>query len=649
MGRYLDIAKDALRQVGVDEKQTATFPPLASIERALFDDLDVPEAKPPFHIPAQLITSADELNNWVRRHLRDAPDLLTVDIETTGLNFAKDRICGIAINAVGENVYIAFGHDNEQGLDLATTAATLNPLLSSSIPKLCHHATFDIPFLLIQRFDIAPPYYDTRLIGREIHARELRSYGLKELACDHIHPNSDFWDEHLRTKLKSRFRSARKDNLWRLSSSEVFAYACADVYLTRRLFDVFRKKVNEAALCKPYLTLERQVVEVMASISRFGFAVDESKLISSLASRMAMLIDLDRKLDEHFGQPSVSYTSPKQVLNLVKGRGHAPVHPKTGKDSVCVDALVALKTDDDAVVTLIQRKRVENQVKQLSGFPSHVVDGRIHPHLTISAQLGERFSCTDPSLYTGKKHADANEVTLRHFVTPDDGCLLAFFDFSASHFRILAHLCGDEPMINIFKSGRDFHRSVASMMFGIPYSDVSKEERDRAKPIGFSVIYGMGSRSLAEGLRVNVTEAARMKAKFLNEVFPKLGQYLQMTCRATESRGYVLSGIYGVRISVPKDQAYKGVNYQIQATEAEILKRSLVRLHQFLSLRKSRVALPMHDEIIVQVNLEEMQLIPEIKAMIEDHGLRAPIACDVAIARTRWAEKEAFTMEMAES
>jgi DNA polymerase-1 len=643
MGSYVDIAKEALRQFqeGVSAETTEiddskALPPFLT----LYSDPVPSESNEPFRIPSLLISSRDALGAWVERYRNSVASMITIDIETTGLNFAKDRIAGIALNICNENVYVAFGHNNEHELDLDTATALLNPLFSSSRPKLCHHATFDVPFLLRQGFDVAPPFYDTRLIAREIHARAVKSYKLKDLACEHIHPNCNFWNNQLESKLKSRFGSTKKDNLWRLPSSDVFGYACADVYLTRRLFDIFRGKVQQSAFCMSYLTLERQVTKVIASIIRNGFRVDEQKLHESLEARRKDIIVVDAKLDELFGPSKPSYTSPKQVLTFLQELGFNPINPDTGKSSVCADALRGLKTDAPEISTLLHRRKIENQLKQLSGIPAHISQDRIHPHMTISAQLGERFNCTSPSLYTGKKHADFDELTLRHFITPDTGYSLVFFDFSASHFRILAHLSGDETMISIFRNGQDFHRAAASMIFDTPYDSVTKEQRDNAKPIGFSVIYGMGSRSLAESLNIEIKEAVKLKSQFLNKVFPKVGEYLHSIHHAVESRGYVLSGIHGIRVTVPKDQAYKGINYQIQVTEAEMLKRSLVDLHQFLALHKSKIGLPVHDEIIVQVHDDESHLIPKIKEIIEHHELRVPIVCDVAIAKSCWAEKD---------
>ena len=644
LGKYSDIAKQFLNGLedsdGVAKNATDNTA-AAPIQGMLFDDRGDIEP-PPFLIPTTLIRNPTDLAAWVVEQLVKPPAMLTVDIETTGINFATDRIVGVAINNGTENVYVAFGHENEFGLTRDQAREHLAPLFQTGVPKLAHHATFDIPFLLMEGFAIQGPYYDTRLIAREYHVREHRLYGLKDLACVHVHPRANYWDEQLDRLLKLRFRSPNKKNLWRLPSVEVCKYASADVFLTRKLFDLMKEKASATKEARDYLTLEREVTAVVIAMVCRGFRVDESKLKESLKQLVANIGVLDKELDSSFGRPETNYNSPLQVLPLVKCQGYSPIHPKTRKESVCYDALVNLNADTSvAIQSLIRRRHLENQVKQVAGLPAYIKNGRIHTHLSISAQVGERFSSTGPSLYTGKKVHAPDEVTLRHFIVPDDGYSLVFFDFSASHFRILAHLCSDEGMIEIFKSGRDFHQSVAAMLFGVEYASVTKELRNRAKPLGFGILYGMGDRTLAHNLRCDVAEAKKLRSK-LYEVFPRLPAYLKQIYNAAVRNGYVLSGINGIRIAIPRDKAFVGINYQIQCTEAEIIKRTLVKLHWLLAQTKSRVALPVHDEILCEVHRDEHDLIREIRAIIEDQGLKVPIACDVSISATRWALKSPY-------
>jgi DNA polymerase I-like protein with 3'-5' exonuclease and polymerase domains len=114
--------------------------------------------------------------------------------------------------------------------------------------------------------------------------------------------------------------------------------------------------------------------------------------------------------------------------------------------------------------------------------------------------------------------------------------------------------------------------------------------------------------------------------------------------RQVERNGYVLTGLYGVRVAVKRDFAYNGLNYQIQATEAEMMKNTLVKLDAFLKDRQSKIALPFHDEIILHLHNDEENLIPAIKAIVEDHKLRVPMLSEVKIARTSWAEKMNYVL-----
>ncbi|MEK6704619.1 MAG: DNA polymerase [Bdellovibrionota bacterium] len=647
MGKYLDIA-DSITQKSQGGTSTVVPEPLFSpvgteITIKNTEAATVPDSGPQFRVNATLIQSIEQLHSWVSEIMSGAaPNVITIDSETTGLSFASDRICGIAIEVSGSAIYVPIGHEDERSnLPVNLVRSALSPLFMSDIPKLFHNATFDLPFLELGGFRVKGPYIDTRLMAKEIHRRELRSYGLKDLSCHHIHPRSNYWDEELDRLLKSKFRYGKKENLWRLHPSEVYSYATADVVLTRKLFDLFQKRISVSPISSEYIGLENQTIAVVTDLVSTGLKINEAELRLKISEMELKIAELSRDLDKELNVISVNYNSRQQVLPILKQRGITPINPENAKESICLDALEALDDEGSkSIQLLIEQVKIRNQLKQISGVTDLIRNGRVHSQITISAQLGERFSSTNPSLYTGKKKPEPGEVTSRHFIEPDDGYSLVFFDYSASHFRILAHLCGDEKMISIFQSGQDFHKGVASLMFGKQYEDVSKEERDRAKPIGFSVIYGAGYNSLSRNLKIPPSEAKRLKNQFLHKIFPKLGRYLDEVYRAVTIQGYVPSGLHGVKISVPKDHAYKGINYQIQVTEAEMLKRSLVSAHSLLQPFKSRVALPFHDEIVFQIHTDEFYLIPKIKAIIEDHALRVPIVCDVEVATRCWAEKE---------
>ena len=181
MGNYLKLAKEifAKHQPSFFDVQSVTAP----TDMAVVNGAD---NQAPIQIPSELITTAERLATWISKQLAN-DDRITIDLETSGLTFAKDFIYGIAINCGNKNVYVALRSENQCHIPLPEAKRILNPLFNSDRPKIFHNATFDLPFLMIHGFQVSGPFYDTRLIAREFHGREQRSYALKELACHHVH------------------------------------------------------------------------------------------------------------------------------------------------------------------------------------------------------------------------------------------------------------------------------------------------------------------------------------------------------------------------------------------------------------------------------------------------------------------------------
>jgi len=636
MGKYLELLNSKLdRQMTFIELQDAnsTKPLPSAAEQASVD-------KAPFEFHSRLINTTHDLRVFVEEAMTTIGPIY-VDIETSGLCFGRDHICGIAILADETPVYVSIGHETGENIAPELAAKLLKPLFESDRRKIGHNFTFDVLHLHLTGFLLLAPLSDTRLIARELHNRELHDYSLKSLACEYIHPNCDYWEKQLESKLKSQFRSTSKENLWRLSAKDVYRYACADVVLTKKLYEIFTQLISSKKSVE-YLKNESRLIPIVAKIAATGFAIDQASLLEYLTTFRGKIEAIDKTLNRLLEAKDINYNSTKQVLPLLQRLNIIPINPKTNKPSICVDALELVNPKSEVIELLLERKRLENQQKMLSSVPSSISDGRIRTQLTISAQQGERFSSTGPSLYTGKKCSDPGEVTLRNFIVPDSDHFFGFFDFSSSHFRILAHLCADENMANLFHRGLDFHKNTAAQLFNKPYDSITPNERDRAKPLGFSVIYGMGDVGLAQKLNVKVSEAKEMKQNFLHKIYPKLGPYLREVYRQVDRNGYVLSGIYGVRVAVKREFAYNGLNYQIQATEAEMMKNTLVRLDAFLGDKRSKIALPFHDEVILHLHNEEEHLIPQIKSIVEDHKLRVPMLSEVKIARTSWAEKMSY-------
>lgn len=595
--------------------------------------------EPPFEFRARLLTKRAELTTFVDEALSSKHPLY-LDVKVSAGSFVHSTIFGIALVSGDDIAYLPLAHHKGPQLDLEEVREPLSRLLASDIRKVIHDATFQLPPLAMAGFEIHGAISDTRLIGRELHLRRPQHYDLKTLSNEHIHPRSEYWDVQQLLILKNKTGSQNPRELWRLSAEEIFRPACADAVLTQKLHKQFGTLITDKKSIH-YLQNESAVIPVITEISANGMDVDIEKLEKHLGRFNDELTAIDRELDRLIGAKAVNYNSAKQVLPILARMGLTAVNPRNGKPSICLEALERLPQDLPIIQKLVARKKIENQLVQIAPLKDSIGrDNRVHTHITISAQQGERFSSVNPSLYTGKKDPDPGEMTLRDFIVPGKDHLLGFFDFSSSHFRILAHLCADENMMKLFREEKDFHTNTAAQLLGVPYDQVTKDQRARIKPLGFGIIYGMGDAGVARKLKLSLEEARVMKNDFLFKVYPKLGPYIMKTNRHVKDHGYVQSGLYGVKLAVNQEYAFNGLNYQIQATEAEMMKNTLITLASFLKNRPSRIALPFHDEIIVCIHQSEENIIPEIKAIVENRGLRVPMRSEVKISHDSWAANE---------
>lgn len=594
---------------------------------------------PPFEFSARLLTTEQELANFVDQALT-AKKPLYLDVKSSEASFVHGTVFAVVLLTTEEAAYVPLAHKKGPNIEPAVAQQHLGRLLNSDLRKVIHDATFHLPPLTMAGFQVSSPISDTRLIGRELHMRRPEYYNLKALSAQHIHPRAEYWDLQLLLTLRAKVGTQNLRDLWQLSAEEIFHAASADAALTQKLHKHFGAQITDKKSVH-YLQNESALIPVIVDITTNGMDVDIEKLEKHLGRFNEELKVIDLELDRLIGAKGVNYNSAKQVLPVLARMGLTAVNPRNGKPSICLEALERLPQDLPVVSKLLERKKIENQLVQIAPLKDSIgSDHRVHTHITISAQQGERFSSVNPSLYTGKKEPEPGELTLREFIIPGKDHLFGFFDFSSSHFRILAHLCEDENMAKLFREGKDFHTNTAAQLYGKPYDKITKEERARIKPLGFGIIYGMGDAGVARNLKLSLEEARVMKNDFLFKVYPKLGPYIIKTNRFVKDQGYIYSGLYGVKLAVNQEYAFNGLNYQIQATEAEMMKNTLITLAGFLKDRRSRIALPFHDEIIVCIHQSEESLIPDIRGIVENRGLRVPMKSDFKISRNTWGSHD---------
>ena len=591
----------------------------------------------PFALNASLATDCSHVGEWIDVLIAKGINEVAIDIETTGLNVGIDQICGIALAHEDSSLYIPLAHAGAQNILFADIKSALTKVTQGNLVKLFHNATFDVPFLMKLGLEFEGDIFDTRLLLRSYTDRSLQSYKLKELATDYIHPKSDVWERELVNTLKSKFGSTSKGSLHKLLPSEAKDYACADVVLTLRLYREImgRKNIRESNVV--YLSKESEVAKVISTIVERGFAINEKYKRQIVSSLKKDVDELEPKIFDNL-RKELNLNSNQQLLDALSAVGCEPRN-KDGKPTVAVASLKMIENPPEVVGQLIHRSDKISKLRSISSIDDFLVEGRIFPSIMVSAQLGERFSCTKPSLYTGGKN---ESVSLRSIIAPETSFFFMSADFKSSHFRLFAHLSGDPEMIRIFNERQDFHKASASLLFEKPYEEVTTEERSQAKVIGLSIFYGMGIKRLADSLGTKEKKAQELKNKFLYEKFSIAGQFIKQTNFEAKRDGHITTGLWHQKIAIPKDQNFKSINYLIQGTESELLKEVLIDLENFLAPHLSFIALPFHDEVLFQIHKLEENLIPSIVSVIEKNRLSVPVESDVKTSKGSWAELEPY-------
>ena len=239
---------------------------------------------------------------------------------------------------------------------------------------------------------------------------------------------------------------------------------------------------------------------------------------------------------------------------------------------------------------------------------------------------------------------DTNQVAIRRLFVPREGYRLVSFDYSQMEVRVfLSYLHNEEVDALLAREDVDFHGEAAKIAFNVEEaSSEYKFYRQMAKNITFGVIYGIGKARLANQLNVSEKEAFQYKKRYFAGISGSKS-FIDKVSRTVATRGWVKNR-YGRKYVIPEDLAYKGVNYLVQGTSADILNERIIKTHEYLKTKQSRILLQVHDEIICEIPNEEIREVPhEIQRLLEENSLGIPLKVDVEVCDPSWATKKYLT------
>lgn len=500
--------------------------------------------------------------------------------------------------------------------------------------RLCGHSLSADAYMLIKHgLDTFDAAYDSEIAEYMIDPSK-SSYDIKVLALEklrfEIMSDKEFAKEAGQIDLlgenNGRFADRGLDLLW----------------VSRELAEAQKPVLDEHGLTDIYENLELPLVEVLAAMEAEGVFADKSMLTEIGQEFAEEIAKLEKAIYELCGE-EFNINSPKQLGEILFEKLGLPAGKKTKSGySTSADILEKL-ADKNPVVSLILQYRTLTKLNStyVEGLkPLIGKDGKVHCHYQQTVAATGRLSCTEPNLQNIPVRQPLGRTIRKAFVA-GEGNVFVGADYSQIELRLMAHLSGDENLIDAFNNEEDIHRKTASRVFNIPYDQVTKEDRSRAKAVNFGIIYGMSGFGLAQDIHVSRKQAE----EYINEYFekhPKVKAYLDDSVKSAKDKHYseTLLGRrrYINEISSPNYMVRQlgerlAMNSPIQGSAADIIKIAMRDVYREMKERglKSKLVLQIHDELIIETAEDEKEVVEELlkRNMENAMTLKVKLTCDM--------------------
>ena len=586
------------------------------------------------------IQTQAQLDEWLAKI--HTAELTAIDTETDSLNALQAQLIGISLSVQpGEAAYIPLGHqglDAVQQLALADVLAQLQPWLEdASKPKLGQHVKYDQHVLANHGITVRGYQHDTMLQSYvlEVH----RPHGLESLALRHT-GRTGLSYEDLCGKGKNQIPFAQ------VPLDKACAYACEDADQTLDVHRVLWPQIQAQPGLLHIYELEMATSEALLRMERNGVAIDAQELARQSNDLGTRIVALEQAAYELAGQP-FNLSSPKQLGEIFFDKLGMPVVKKTPTGGRSTDEEVLEKLADDYPLPakILEHRSLSKLKNTYTDKLAHMAlprTGRVHTHYAQAVAVTGRLSSNEPNLQNIPVRTPEGRRIRQAFIAPP-GRVIASADYSQIELRIMAHLSGDEALLNAFHQGLDVHRATAAEVFGVALDQVSSEQRRFAKVINFGLIYGMSSYGLAKNLGIDNQAAAAYIDRYFQR-YPGVKRYMDDTVALAHAQGYVQT-VFGRRLYLPDINGGNGprkkaaeraaINAPMQGTAADLIKKAMVAVQNRLDAAQPEVLLIMqvHDELVFELPADKAdwlrQEVPALMAGVAQ--LTVPLLAEVGV------------------
>ncbi len=417
------------------------------------------------------------------------------------------------------------------------------------------------------------------------------------------------------------------------------------------LDEFYNKNLNEKEL-KLLNEVELPLAFVLKDIEKTGVKLDVDYL-KTIGNEIDLKVKNYEKLIYDEAGCEFNINSPKQVAEVLfdKMQIKPKKKGKSGNYSTNAKILDELALEYAIAANILEhRQLMKLKTTYIDALPKLVkADGKIHTHFNQIVTTTGRLSSSEPNLQNIPIKTEFSSRIRAGFVPENEDNVILSADYSQVELRLLAHYSNDKGLIEAFCSDIDVHKVTASKIFGVSMDEVTKEMRRKAKTVNFGIIYGQTRYGLSSTLGISPYEAQDLINKYF-ATYPKISQYINETLECAQTNGWVET-LYGRKrylgaelnsrnANIREFAARAAINAPLQGSSADIIKMAMVDLHQKLRDYKSKIILQIHDELVLEVPNNELEVVKPIviSAMEMNQPLRVPLKVEVGYGKT-WMEK----------
>ena len=403
-------------------------------------------------------------------------------------------------------------------------------------------------------------------------------------------------------------------------------YICYMAYIPWKTRGRLLEELNNTGMQTLYDTIELPLVYTLSDMEKEGVHVDAEELKRYGEELAAQIAVLEKEIYEGAGE-TFNINSPKQLGHILFEKLEMPYGKKTKTGySTAADVLEKLAVEYPLVSKILEyRQLAKLKSTYADGLANFIEeDGRIHTNFQQTVTATGRLSSTDPNLQNIPIRMELGRMIRKVFL-PKDGYVFVDADYSQIELRILAHMSGDEMLIQAYREAQDIHRMTASQVFHTPFEEVTDLQRRNAKAVNFGIVYGISSFGLSQDLSISKKEAQEYIERYF-ESYPKIKEFLDGCVKKAKKDGYSVT-MFGRRRPLPEISSSNfmqrsfgeriAMNAPIQGTAADIIKIAMNRVHRRLIDEglKSRLLLQVHDELLIEAAPDEVD---EVKKILDE-------------------------------